>query len=205
MEGAAIVMRGRAARISIVVGAITACLLAAPASAQDLDWERPADRELIDRSFRNFAKQCGSFGFVELTPLTPEEMQNRMYARLLLLPAEQAKLQVARWSRWLMAMIALGKADEGPTTEGTERAGAAITAAVIDPSTHEEAKRRYVTASAGSFRPMLTACTSAAADPFVGTNFVSGAGSLKVIEEYFARQFDQSVGELRAERQAASK
>lgn len=189
----------------IAIATVGVLVFAAPAAAQEIDWENAADRDLLDSSLRKFSQECGKIGFNELTPLAPADMQNRMYARLLLLPDQQANLQVAHWTRWLTAMIALGKTDEGALAEGIDRGGAALTAALVDPSMHEEAKRKYVAASVSAFRPFFNACTSATTDAFVGVNYVSGVGSLRPMEEEFANHFEDSVRELKAERQSGSK
>jgi hypothetical protein len=167
------------------------CVLAQPAAAQAFDWNNTKSREQIDGWLRKLAEQCGQLGFTVLTPPEMGTMEKRIYSRLLLKPRFEADAEVERWAGFVAAMRNLSEKEA--VDAAAERAGAALTAATVDPSSHEAARRQYVQSITGAMTPFLSACRSAAADPFVGANYLSGSGSLAAFERKAAEQFDDEV------------
>lgn len=193
-------------RKSIVTALVSAFALLAPAAhAEELDWNRPKDRELIDGAMRHFASQCAKIGFTEVDRPDPATMQNRLYSRSLLIPSYQSRADLERWSGWVGAMTSLGKQDEGLMAEAADQGGAALTAAVVDPTSHEAAKKKYLEASMAPLRNFMLACDSAARHEFASKYYVSGSGSLATIEASFGELFDKTVADLKAEMTVATK
>lgn len=164
------------------------------ATAQGFDWNRAKDRLQIDGWLRKLAEQCGQLGFTSLTPPNPATVEKRIFSRLLLKPKFEADAEVERWSRYVNAMQNLSNKETVETA--AERAGAALTAATVDPTSHEAAKRQYVDAITVAMTPFLDACRSAAADPFLGTTYLSGSGSLTTFETKAREQFDNEVSKV---------
>ena len=167
-------------------------LLASPAeAARGFDWNLSRDRLQIDGWMRKLAEQCGQLGFTVLTPPEPATVEKRIFSRLLLKPKFEADAEVERWAGYVVEMQNLSKKEA--VDAAAERAGAALTAATVDPSSHEAARRQYVEAITGAMTPFLNACRSAAADPFIGATYLSGSGSLASFESKARDQFDEEV------------
>lgn len=171
-----------------------ALLLASPASAQAFDWNLTRDRLKIDGWLRKLTEQCGQLGFTALTPPDPATVEKRIFSRLLLKPKFEADAEVERWGGYVVAMQNLSKKEA--VDAAAERAGAALTAATVDPTSHEAARRQYVEAITNAMTPFLNACRGAAADPFLGTTYLSGTGSLVAFETRAREQFDDEVGKV---------
>ena len=184
-------LRSALSRATRATSLMALCVFAQSATAQGFDWNSTKSRESIDGWLRKLAEQCGQLGFTALTPPEPATMEKRIYSRLLLKPKFEADAEVNRWGGFVAEMQNLAKPDA--VEAAAERAGAALTAATVDPSSHEAARRQYVQSITGAMTPFLNACRSAAADPFVGANYLSGSGSLAAFERKAEEQFDGEV------------
>lgn len=175
-------------RVLAIAGALS--LLAAPANAADgWNWNSQNDRLMIDKMLRKIGEQCGQLGFTPLTPPEPATMEKRIYSKLLLQSASSAEATVERWSFWLVTFMNL---EEG-VKDASDRAGQAVLAASVDPTSREQARQTFVDAFMVPFAPVLDSCREAAADEFVGANYLSGAGSLDDMKAKTSTAFDQAV------------
>jgi len=176
-----------------------ACLaLAVPsATAQDFNWENRGDREKLEMGLRLLANTCAGMGFSQIEHADAATMEKRIYSRLLLQSQAEASIEVDRWASWVLQVMDLKNPER--LRASSDRAGAAITAAIVDPTSHEAARATYVRAFTDAFRPILHACEEATRDRFVGANYVGGSGSLAAFEAQASAAFDGAVADVAAD------
>lgn len=168
-------------------------VVALPAAASASEGFSRSNLKALDQSLRVFSNQCVSLGFNPIATPEPNTMSDKMSAQLLLREPAEATLLMERWRHNVRVMEQL--IDPQMISDAAERAGALLTAAVIDPSTHDEAKQKYVAVMTSVVEPMLSACRGASGDPFLGAHYLSGSGSLASFETQWEQDFDVSVAE----------
>lgn len=152
------------------VMSLAAALVATAASA--IDWHASTGRAKIDGLLSSFAANCAELGFSRFSTGSAKARQDKLYSHLLLSPL--ADEEVEGWG----SLIAASLADGDEAQDAERKAGDALLSAKINPSSLSEAEAVYVQNSLFLPRAALSACTRAAADPFISTMYVSGSGSL---------------------------
>lgn len=169
------------------------------ASAEDFDWHNEANRLQIATIFEGTARACvGVFGFTRLPTLPKTEMAEKIDAYLLLRDDPQRDL--GNWLAVFKPALELVSDKPGVATVADDRrGGAALVAAMKDPSLMKEAEQQYVDGAMGPYRRALDACSLGERDSFLGKNYWTGTGSTDDIEKRFRDGFAKAVEELKAE------
>jgi hypothetical protein len=184
---------------------IVAALLgvATGARAEEMDWRTEAAQALIQSSLATASDMCASFGFTRMKLPPPAVMRGRIGAHLLASTAPEVELN--RWVEVVMAANQLRVGADDPVR--LERGMEALTAAQADPAAFGPARERFVDIAMGPILAAVDACTRAAADSFISTNYFTGhAKGLGEYEESFRARFAEilkKMAEKKAEPAAA--
>lgn len=182
----------------LVVLIFSVLALPQPLSAIDpLDWERSSDRLVLNQALEKLSEQCSKIGFTQVDPPSEVEMEKRIYAHLLLMSPDDARVEVGRWGRYFDAMVSL--TNETTVAATSERAGAALTAATMDKVYVEQARKEYVRALLAHISPFALTCTSMSGDLFLHANYLAGLSDLTTFEAQYADAFDKGLSELAAQ------
>lgn len=164
------------------------------AMPQDIGWSSYKLRVGIDRSFRSMAANCDGFGFKRLIPASPDEMQKRIYAYLLLKEAYAADARVDEWGGLVRELNRL--ADKDYIERSSRGAGDALAAAKIDPTAKDAAKVKFVAELVRAMTPFFEACEKVAKDDFLSKHYLSGEGSLDSYRAEAEADFEKALAGL---------
>jgi hypothetical protein len=178
----------RAALIAIAAG-----IIASPAAAQMADWEKPSTLSNVNKVFGAMALFCsGNFGFTKLRTPPAAEMSDKLHAYLLLggTPEIQERDWLAIFDQWTSLMGKVGSI--------AQRAADGLEAAADDPDSYAQGEELYVKTIIQGENDAMSACSSAAADAFIGSHYFRGEGTLPDNDAEIRKNFADAVKELRA-------
>lgn len=173
-----------------------AMMVAAPAGTADgIDWQKKADRLLLDKALNSTAQFCvGGFGFTQVARKPPDAMADKIHAHLLL--SSSPTNQVDEWVRYMEGMTKLDKDNEALE----ERMADALIAAATDPASYARAETLYVNTIVGRIDRSLATCREGAKSDFTREHYWTGEGSSDRYAQEAKKNFVVEVEKIRVEK-----
>jgi hypothetical protein len=158
-------------------------------SAADFGHTRK-DRTQINDAFNAMTDMCASnFGFSRLQKKADGVMVDKMEAYLLLAPS--ADYVIGQWANIAHDSHALDRAKNDDAL--ANRLADALIAAEKDPDSYDRAEALWLETFKAPVETVVSACRAAAADPFVGANYLTGNGSADRYDDELKKRFADSL------------